>query len=165
MGKRNDPVNHPTHYTDSFDTLPVECIDLTQYQTFCAGNVTKYLFRCGQKDIGDNGYQDFKKAIWYFKQHNKLPIKYHFTGNESVAQAIFSTKFPEPDREKDPIKFMRWRLIDFCIGEDIFRNNISDKPMHWYHLMIDSFINFHREMTARGLWPQEELWSEEPSHV
>ena len=149
----NDPVNHPKHYTDSFDTLPVECIDLTQYQTFCAGNVTKYLFRCGQKDIGDNGYQDFKKAIWYFKQHSKLPIKYHFTGNESVAQAIFRTKFPEPKQEEDPIKFMRWRLIDFCIGEEFWKDNPRSG---WRALMLEGFITLHKEMAARGLWPEED---------
>lgn len=155
MDKENDPVNHPKHYTDSFDTLPVECIDLTQYQTFCAGNVTKYLFRCGQKDIGDNGYQDFKKAIWYFKQHSKLPVEFHFTGHESVAQAIFRTKFPEPDQEKDHIKFMRWRLIDFCIGEVFWRDR-PNAPTPWYHLMRDSFISFHKEMAACGLWPEED---------
>lgn len=56
----NDTVNHPAHYTGR--NIGYECIDITQYQTFCAGNAIKYLWR--YKDKG-NTVEDLKKARWY----------------------------------------------------------------------------------------------------
>jgi hypothetical protein len=53
-------VNHPSHYTSR--DIGHECIDIAQYQTFCAGNAIKYLWR--YKDKG-NPVEDLKKAQWY----------------------------------------------------------------------------------------------------
>lgn len=53
-------INHPTHYTGR--NVGHECIDIAQYQTFCAGNTIKYLWR--YKDKG-NPVEDLKKARWY----------------------------------------------------------------------------------------------------
>lgn len=55
-----DNVNHPKHYTDR--NIGYECIDITQYQTFCVGNVIKYLWR--YKDKG-TPLEDLRKARWY----------------------------------------------------------------------------------------------------
>nr|UVM84402.1 MAG: protein of unknown function DUF3310 [Bacteriophage sp.] len=55
-----DNITHPTHYTSR--DIGYECIDITQYQTFCTGNVIKYLWR--YKDKG-NSLEDLRKARWY----------------------------------------------------------------------------------------------------
>jgi hypothetical protein len=61
----NDPVNHPTHYTQG----KVECIDAIEAATcnlpgieaVCTGAAIKYLWRWKQK----NGLEDLLKAQWY----------------------------------------------------------------------------------------------------
>lgn len=55
-----DNITHPTHYTSR--DIGYECIDITQYQTFCTGNVIKYLWR--YKDKG-TPLEDLRKARWY----------------------------------------------------------------------------------------------------
>lgn len=55
-----DDVNHPTHYTGR--NIGHECIDITQYQTFCTGNVIKYLWRYENKGTP---LEDLRKARWY----------------------------------------------------------------------------------------------------
>lgn len=56
----SDNVTHPTHYTCR--DIGHECIDITQYQTFCTGNTIKYLWR--YKDKG-TPLEDLRKARWY----------------------------------------------------------------------------------------------------
>ena len=58
-----DNINHPTHYTGR--DIGYECIAITKYQYFCAGNVIKYLWR--YKDKG-NPPEDLKKARWYTRE-------------------------------------------------------------------------------------------------
>lgn len=58
----NDPVNHPTHYTDG----GIETIDFIEAKRlgYHLGNVIKYICRAGKK--GTNmGLQDLQKARWY----------------------------------------------------------------------------------------------------
>ena len=55
-----DNINHPTHYTGR--NIGYECIDITQYQTFCTGNVIKYLWRYQSKGTP---LEDLRKAQWY----------------------------------------------------------------------------------------------------
>ena len=59
----NDPVNHPSHYTQH--PSGVECIQLTEHMNFCLGNAMKYIWRAGEKG---NYQQDLEKAIWYLKR-------------------------------------------------------------------------------------------------
>ena len=61
----NDPVNHPSHYTQG----GIECIDAIQsalgregFIAFLRGQVIKYQWRLGHKD---SMTQDNAKAIWY----------------------------------------------------------------------------------------------------
>ena len=68
MDKKEDKVNHPSHYTQG----GIECIDAMEaalgkqvVMDFCLGNAFKYIFRCKHK----NGLEDVKKANWYL---NKL---------------------------------------------------------------------------------------------
>jgi Protein of unknwon function (DUF3310) len=57
----NDPVNHPSHYTEH--PSGVECIQITEHMNFCLGNAVKYIWRAGLKN--DNAIEDLKKARWY----------------------------------------------------------------------------------------------------
>lgn len=61
----NDPVNHPTHYTNH--PSGIECIQVTEHFNFCIGNAIKYLWRNGLKD-GNSNVQDLKKAVWYINR-------------------------------------------------------------------------------------------------
>lgn len=61
----NDPVSHPSHYTQG----KIECIDyiLDKGFNFCRGNAVKYITRAGQKDRNKE-IEDLKKAIWYIEK-------------------------------------------------------------------------------------------------
>ena len=64
----SDMVNHPIHYTQG----DIECIDCIKaatvgkngVQSFCVGNIIKYLFRYEKK----NGLEDVKKAQFYINR-------------------------------------------------------------------------------------------------
>ena len=58
---KNDPVNHPKHYTEH--PSGIECIDVTRHMSFNIGNAVKYLWRFDLK----NGIEDLKKAAWYIQ--------------------------------------------------------------------------------------------------
>ena len=58
----DDPVNHPSHYTDG----KIEVIDFIEDKKlgFCLGNAVKYIARAGKKDPSKE-VEDLKKAAWY----------------------------------------------------------------------------------------------------
>jgi len=63
----SDYVNHPTHYTSG----NIECIDAIQaaltpeeFRGFLKGQVFKYYWRAGKKDVMQTK-QDIEKAQWY----------------------------------------------------------------------------------------------------
>ena len=58
----NDPVNHPSHYTQG----KIECSDfiMDKKLNFCRGNAVKYIVRAGLKDPTKE-VEDLKKAIFY----------------------------------------------------------------------------------------------------
>ncbi len=62
----DDPVNHPSHYTDG----KIEVIDFITDKKlgFCLGNAVKYIARAGKKDPSKT-VEDLEKAIWYIKHH------------------------------------------------------------------------------------------------
>lgn len=60
----NDPVNHPSHYTEH--PSGIECIQITEHMNFCLGNAIKYIWRAGLKS--DNKVQDLEKAVWYIQR-------------------------------------------------------------------------------------------------
>ena len=64
----DDPVNHPSHYTDG----KIEVIDFITDKKlgFCLGNAVKYIARAGKKDPSKT-VEDLEKAIWYIKHHIK----------------------------------------------------------------------------------------------
>ena len=64
---KNDPVNHPKHYTGKYECIDVmiELFGVEAVKNFCACNAFKYIWRFREK----NGIEDVKKADWYL---NKL---------------------------------------------------------------------------------------------
>ena len=78
---KDDPVNHPSHYTDG----KIEVIDFIEDKKlgFHLGNAVKYISRAGKKDPGKE-IEDLEKAVWYVnrrieqlrKQHETVPT-YH----------------------------------------------------------------------------------------
>lgn len=62
---KNDPVNHPSHYTDG----KIEVIDYIEDKDlgFCLGNAVKYISRAGKKDQRKE-VEDLQKAIWYIQR-------------------------------------------------------------------------------------------------
>jgi hypothetical protein len=61
---RDDPVNHPRHYTQ----YSREVIELTERLSFCLGNACKYILRAPFKG---NEKQDLQKSLWYVKRAMK----------------------------------------------------------------------------------------------
>ena len=57
---KNNPVNHPSHYTSH--PSGIEAIEICQHMSFCLGNVMKYIWRA---DLKGNALQDLMKAKWY----------------------------------------------------------------------------------------------------
>lgn len=67
----DDPVNHPFHYTSH--PSGVECIEITQYMSFCLGNALKYIWRADLKH--ESSKQDLEKAIFYITREIELEEK------------------------------------------------------------------------------------------
>ena len=66
---KDDPVNHPFHYTDG----KIEVIDFIEDKKlpFHLGNVVKYVSRAGKKDKTKT-IEDLKKAQWYLNRYIQL---------------------------------------------------------------------------------------------
>lgn len=62
----NDPVSHPSHYTDG----KIEVIDFIEDKKlgYHLGNACKYISRCQLKYGGKKRIEDLEKAIWYIKR-------------------------------------------------------------------------------------------------
>jgi len=66
----NDPVNHPSHYTDH--PSGVECIEITEHMGFNLGNAMKYIWRC---DLKKDAIEDLTKPNSN-SNPNTFPIPY-----------------------------------------------------------------------------------------
>ena len=66
--QKDDPVNHPAHYTDG----KIEVIDFIEDKglNFHRGNAVKYIARAGKKDKNKE-IEDLKKAVWYINREIK----------------------------------------------------------------------------------------------
>ena len=85
----NDPVNHPSHYTQ----YKREVIDLTEKLSFCVGNAVKYILRAPYKG---REVEDLQKAMWYVERSLR-----HF---ESV-----------PQKAKEVAKVFENPLVDMLL--------------------------------------------------
>ena len=64
-GKKHDPVNHPSHYTQGpFECISAlkSCLSPSEFLGFLRGNAMKYLWRAMAKT---DAKQDLEKAHWY----------------------------------------------------------------------------------------------------
>ena len=75
--KKENKVEHPSHYTWLKDKWGIEVIDITRHLDFDKGNAVKYSLRSGYKE--EQGYtakqkeiEDIKKAIWYLNDKLKM---------------------------------------------------------------------------------------------
>lgn len=66
--QKDDPVNHPSHYTKG--KIEVADFIADQKLNFDRGNAVKYLCRAGSKDP-EKEIQDLEKAIWYINHEIK----------------------------------------------------------------------------------------------
>ena len=66
--QEDDPVNHPSHYTQG----KIECIDfiMDKKLNFCRGNAIKYIVRAGLKDPTKEA-EDLEKAVFYLNKEIK----------------------------------------------------------------------------------------------
>lgn len=85
--RRNDNVNHPSHYEKS---CSMECIDTIEITFgieavihFCKGNAFKYLWRYKNK----NGLEDLQKALWYCNKGSEK-VKEFYQDNEYIDEQI-----------------------------------------------------------------------------
>lgn len=81
---KEDPVNHPSHYTQ----FPgVEVIEICRHLNFDRGNAVKYICRAGLKDAGKT-IQDLEKAMWYLKDEiervHKEACERHHPGEKCI---------------------------------------------------------------------------------
>lgn len=72
----NDPVNHPSHYTEH--PSGIECITITRHMNFNVGNAIKYCWRAGLKGHAEDSktnlakhIEDLRKARWYIADEIK----------------------------------------------------------------------------------------------
>lgn len=69
----NDPVNHPSHYTDG----KYECIDYIEACGYATDgyifNAVKYISRAGKKNP-DKYREDIQKAIWYLNRRKASKV-------------------------------------------------------------------------------------------
>lgn len=75
----NDPVNHPSHYTNGMECIDEMVLIFGKYATmvFCKLNAWKYRKRALYK----NGEEDMKKSDWYIAKYKELnengkPLQY-----------------------------------------------------------------------------------------
>lgn len=68
---KNDPVNHPSHYTFG----KIEVIDFLEDQKFPyhLANAVKYISRAGRKNP-DKTIEDLEKAVWYLNRYMRLRL-------------------------------------------------------------------------------------------
>lgn len=95
---KNDPVNHPSHYTSHPARCkcgePIECIQITEHMGFNLGNATKYVWRC---DLKKDAIEDLKKARWYLdreiekreKLERELAKSAHPASGNFLSNAVF----------------------------------------------------------------------------
>jgi len=63
----NDPVNHPSHYTDGHKIEVIEFLE-DWMLPFHLANTVKYICRAGRKDPAKT-VEDLEKAKWYLGRY------------------------------------------------------------------------------------------------
>ena len=67
---QNDPVNHPSHYTEGHKIEVIEFLE-DWMLPFHLANCVKYICRAGRKDP-DKTIEDLEKGRWYLSRYINL---------------------------------------------------------------------------------------------
>ena len=67
---QNDPVNHPSHYTEGHTIEVIEFLE-DWMLPFHLANCVKYICRAGRKDP-DKTIEDLEKGRWYLSRYINL---------------------------------------------------------------------------------------------
>lgn len=92
MACENDPVNHPSHYTDG----KIEVIDFIEDKklNFHLANAVKYISRAGKKDPSKE-IEDLKKARWYLDRYiQKLEEAQKGNDNDGDETVLYANGVP-----------------------------------------------------------------------
>lgn len=148
---KNDPVNHPSHYTDG----KIEVIDFIEDKklNFHLANAVKYISRAGKKDPSKE-IEDLKKAQWYLTRYiqkkeaeEKLKTDGDIDSDESVKEEkdmtvyICSYLFVDKntvdgfiektfDTEEKAKNYILKRMQDFCKFQMDICSTDEDRA-HW----------------------------------
>ena len=92
--KINDPVNHPSHYTNGPALGRLECLDITRWLPFDLGNAFKYIWRAGTKDATKT-VEDLQKARFYLLDWKDLQTwqKTLYHGRAAAEVLFFKTDY------------------------------------------------------------------------
>ena len=94
MSEYNDPVNHPSHYTNGPALGRLECLDITRWLPFDLGNAFKYIWRAGTKDA-TKMVEDLQKARFYLLDWKDLQTwqKTLYHGRAAAEVLFFKTDY------------------------------------------------------------------------
>ena len=109
----NDTVNHPSHYTDCFPPIQIECIDFTKDMSFLRGNAFKYVWRAGNKN---NAVEDLKKAIWYLNEIDRQCLN-NGCANTQAWDYVFNKLYESVNSETE---CLRLRVLDLIVNSFFF---------------------------------------------
>lgn len=139
---KNDPVNHPSHYTDG----KIEVIDFIEDKklNFHLANAVKYISRAGKKDPSKE-IEDLKKAQWYLTRYiqkkeaeEKLKAGGDIDGDEYVKEekdmTVYICSYHMVDKDKD---------IDDKYIEKVFYT--EEKAKNYILKRMQDFCKFHIE--------------------
>lgn len=97
-GVVTDRIN-PPHYK----SRSIECIDVAERLTFCAGNALKYIWRAGEKP-GVPASEDWAKAAWYLRRcYVRLEPRSH---GDVVALEEAAASFTDDAEKRDVLETM-----------------------------------------------------------
>lgn len=109
----NDPVNHPSHYTDG--KIEVKEFIRDKKLNFFLGNVVKYVCRAGKK-FKDKELEDLKKARWYLEDEICEQIKAEKNYDEKHSLKHYFDIREDEDSGLEEI-ILTWRENDSNIYE------------------------------------------------
>lgn len=129
--QKDDPVNHPNHYTDG----KYECIDYIESSGYFMNgylfNAVKYISRAGKKDP-DKYEEDLRKAIWYLKRNDERKQKQ----NQNQLPSISTEDYIRDKGLEDTLPGLALELI-------------ADKNYKLAAKVLEMELNTHKEHPSK----------------
>lgn len=145
---KNDPVNHPSHYTK----YAHEVIELTSKLNFTLGNAVKYILRAPFKG---HYSEDMKKAVWYIKYEHE-----HF--NETPVCALNTKDLAKTYNEPLVVELLKVFSVDdrydresmldhllLEIDNRILKHELEDLRKEKASVLAE--LNYNRNPTIPGM--------------